>query len=222
MDGNFENAYSFRSFAPSNILMQDRILNKAQELMFQTGVKHVTMDDLASQLGISKKTIYLYYKDKDSLVTAVVEKELANHAQNCNQTIVKADNAVHEIFLLMEVIQEMFTRTNPLALFEIEKYYPMAFEKIKKHKEDYIYSMITVNLEKGIKEGLYRKEIDVNILSTYRLETSLIPFNIHVFPINKFDTLKVNLQIIEHFVYGVATIEGHTLMDQYKKENIIK
>ena len=61
--------------------MEERIVNKAQELMFQTGVKHVTMDDLATQLGISKKTIYQYYKDKDSLVTAVVEKELSNHAQ---------------------------------------------------------------------------------------------------------------------------------------------
>jgi hypothetical protein len=196
--------------------MQDRILNKARELMFQTGVKHVTMDDLANQLGISKKTIYQYYTDKDALVSSVVENELVNHALFCNQSVQAADNAVHEIFLLMAVIQEMFNRMNPLALFEIEKYYPLAFDKIKKHKDDYIFSMIRANLEKGMKEGLYRKDVDVNILSQYRLETSLIPFNIQVFPPNKFDMLKVNLQIIEHFVYGVATIEGHRLMDTYK------
>ena len=199
--------------------MQERILNKARELMFQTGVKHVTMDDLANQLGISKKTIYQYYKDKDALVSSVVENELANHAIFCNQSVVAADNAVHEIFLLMSVIQEMFNRMNPLALFEIEKYYPAAFEKIKKHKDDYIFSMISANLEKGMAEGLYRKDVDVHILSKYRLETSLIPFNIQVFPPNKFDMLKVNLQIIEHFVYGVATLEGHRLMDAYKLNN---
>lgn len=202
--------------------MEERIVNKAQELMFQTGVKHVTMDDLATQLGISKKTIYQYYKDKDSLVTAVVEKELNNHAQICNTSMLSAENAVHEIFLLMAVIQEMFNRMNPLALFEIEKYYPLAFEKIKTHKDDFIYSMISKNLEKGISEGLYRKEIDINILSKYRLETSLIPFNIHVFNPNKFDMLKVNLQIIEHFVYGVATLDGHKLMDRYKSETLSK
>ncbi len=200
--------------------MQNRILNKARELMFQTGVKHVTMDELANQLGISKKTIYQYYKDKDSLVTAVVENELANHALICDNSMLAAENAVHEIFLLMAVVQEMFNRMNPLALFEIEKYYPMAYEKIKNHKDDYIFSTIRTNLEKGIKEGLYRKELDVNILSKYRLETSLIAFNIHVFPAQKFDILKVNLQIIEHFVYGVATIEGHHLMDRYKSEKI--
>ena len=200
--------------------MEERILNKAQELMFQIGVKHATMDDLATQLGISKKTIYNYYEDKDSLVIAVVEKELTNHKLLCDQSMSAADNAVHEIFLLMAVIQEMFNRMNPLALFEIEKYYPLAFEKIKNHKEDFIYSMISMNLEKGIKEGLYRKEIDINILSKYRLETSLMPFNIHVFPPQKFDMLKVNLQIIEHFVYGVATLEGHKLMDKYKSENL--
>lgn len=199
--------------------MQERILNKARELMFQTGVKHVTMDDLATQLGISKKTIYQYYKDKDALVSSVVENELANHALICNQSMQAADNAVHEIFLLMTVIQEMFNRMNPLALFEIEKYYPLAFEKIKNHKDDFIFSMISKNLEKGIAEGLYRKDVDVTILSKYRLETSLIPFNIHVFHPAKFDMLKVNLQIIEHFVYGVATLEGHKLMDAYKLTN---
>jgi AcrR family transcriptional regulator len=199
--------------------MQERILNKSRELMFQTGVKHVTMDDLATQLGISKKTIYQYYKDKDALVSSVVENELANHALICNQSMQAADNAVHEIFLLMTVIQEMFNRMNPLALFEIEKYYPLAFEKIKNHKDDFIFSMISANLEKGIAEGLYRKDVDVTILSKYRLETSLIPFNIHVFHPSKFDMLKVNLQIIEHFVYGVATLEGHKLMDAYKLTN---
>ena len=196
--------------------MQDRILNKARELMFQTGVKHVTMDDLATQLGISKKTIYQYFKDKDALVSSVVENDLAKHALICNQSMQIADNAVHEIFLLMTVLQELFSSMNPLTLFEIEKYYPLAFDKIKKHKDDFIFSMISANLEKGIAEGLYRKDVDVTILSRYRLETSLIPFNIHVFHPSKFDLLKVNLQIIEHFVYGVATLEGHKLMDAYK------
>ena len=184
--------------------------------MFQTGVKHVTMDDLATQLGISKKTIYQYFKDKDALVSSVVENDLAKHALICNQSMQIADNAVHEIFLLMTVLQELFSSMNPLTLFEIEKYYPLAFDKIKKHKDDFIFSMISANLEKGIAEGLYRKDVDVTILSRYRLETSLIPFNIHVFHPSKFDMLKVNLQIIEHFVYGVATLEGHKLMDAYK------
>ena len=87
--------------------MEERILIKAQELMFQTGVKHVTMDDLANQLGISKKTIYQYFKDKDALVSSVVAQELDNHAQLCNQCKQQADNAVHEIFLLMKVIAEI-------------------------------------------------------------------------------------------------------------------
>ena len=149
-------------------------------------------------------------------MSSVVENDLAKHALICNQSMQIADNAVHEIFLLMTVLQELFSSMNPLTLFEIEKYYPLAFDKIKKHKDDFIFSMISANLEKGIAEGLYRKDVDVTILSRYRLETSLIPFNIHVFHPSKFDMLKVNLQIIEHFVYGVATLEGHKLMDAYK------
>lgn len=199
--------------------MQERILLKARDLMLQTGIRQVTMDDLATQLGISKKTIYQFYKDKDDLVKAVVDFELKYHHQLCQHCEANADNAVHEMFLMMETMKELTKTMNPGTMMELEKYYPTAFDIIKNHKEDFFLSLIKQNLMKGIEQGVYRNTIDVEIISKYRLETIFIPFNLIAFPISKFDPIKVHTQLMEHFVYGLMTEKGYEIMLQYKQNH---
>jgi AcrR family transcriptional regulator len=196
--------------------MENRILFKARDLMLRNGVKHVTMDDIATQLGMSKKTIYQFYKDKDALVMAVVNFELEEQSSKCQRTQDTADNAVHEMFMLLEDIQQMFKNMNPMTMNEIAKYYPEAFARIQNHKDEFMHQIIKTNLIKGIEQGVYRKEIDPEILSIYRLETSFVPFNPQLYPFSKFDIGRVTLQIIENFIYGVMSLKGIELMEKYK------
>ena len=198
--------------------MENRILFKARDLMTRHGVKHVTMDDIAAQLGISKKTIYQFYKDKDALVMAVVNFELEEQALKCQRTQDNADNAVHEMFMILEDIQQMFKSMNPTTMNELAKYYPEAFLRIQTHKDVFMHKIIKTNMIKGIEQGLYRKEIDPEILAIYRLETSFVPFNAQIYPFSKFDIGKVTLQIIENFIYGVMSIKGIELMEKYKQQ----
>jgi AcrR family transcriptional regulator len=200
--------------------MEDRILLKARDLMFQTGIRQVTMDDLATQLGMSKKTIYQYYKDKDDLVKAVVGFELKNHQQLCQHCEAKADNAVHEMFLVMETMKEMAKTMNPGSMMELEKYFPSAFDIIKQHKDDFFLSLIKQNLIKGMEQGYYRSDLEVDILSRFRLETIFIPFNLHAFPVSIFNPIKVHTQLMEHFVYGLMTVKGYEVMQQYKQTHL--
>jgi AcrR family transcriptional regulator len=199
--------------------MENRILFKARELMTRHGVKHVTMDDLASQLGISKKTIYQFYKDKDALVMAVINFELEEQALKCQKTQDIAENAVHEMFMILEDIQQMFKNMNPMTMTELQKYYPEAFARIQNHKDEFMHQIIKTNLIKGIAQGVYRKEIDPEILSIYRLETSFVPFNPQLYPFSKFDIGKVTVQIIENFIYGAMSIKGMEQMEKYKLAN---
>ena len=196
--------------------MENRILFKARDLMLRNGVKHVTMDDIANQLGMSKKTIYQFYKDKDALVMAVVNFELEEQSSKCQRTQDTADNAVHEMFMLLEDIQQMFKNMNPMTMNEIAKYYQEAFARIQNHKDEFMHQIIKTNLIKGIEQGVYRKEIDPEILSIYRLETSFVPFNPQLYPFSKFDIGKVTLQIIENFIHGVMSLKGIELMEKYK------
>jgi len=197
--------------------MQTKILLKARDLMLQTGLRQVTMDDLAHQLGISKKTIYQYYKDKDDLVKAVVNLELKDHEITCKDCKSKAENAIHEMFLLMENMKAMTQTMNPNSMMELEKHFSNAFDMIKNHKDEFLFSLIKQNLMKGIEEGCYRNDLDIDIISKFRLETVFIPFNLHLFPLSKFNSLEVHTQLMEHFVYGLMTIKGHELMDRYKQ-----
>ena len=217
MLGNFVNVISFLSFAPSTETMQTKILLKARDLMLQSGLRQVTMDDLAHQLGISKKTIYQYYKDKVDLVKAVVNLELKDHELTCKDCKSKAENAIHEMFLLMENMKAMTQTMNPNSMMELEKHFSDAFDMIKNHKDEFLFSLIKQNLMKGIEEGCYRKDLDIDIISKFRLETVFIPFNLRLFPLNKFNSIEVHTQLMEHFVYGLMTVKGHELMNQYKK-----
>src|SRR5215212_5056404 len=106
----------------------ERIRHKAHDLFMQFGLRSVSMDDIANGLGISKKTIYQYYADKDALVDAVVS-EIIKHNQSCCDFDRKtADNAVHEVFLAMEFMMEIFRSMNASLLFDMQKYHPNAFQ----------------------------------------------------------------------------------------------
>jgi AcrR family transcriptional regulator len=200
--------------------MENRILLKARELMVLNGVRYMTMDDLANQLGISKKTIYQFYKDKESLVLSVVELELEEQRLMCSKSHENADNAVHEMFMVLEDIQKMFKKMNPNIVSELHKYFPEAFNRIQEHKRQYMHNIVKNNLIRGVEQGVYRKDINPEILTIFRLETSLITFDTQAFPLSKFDLAKVNHQIMEHFIYGLMSPEGLRLMEQYKLEKV--
>ena len=130
----------------------------------QYGLRSVTMDEIAVQLGVSKKTLYQYYADKDELVDAVIIDVLGTNRDNCIKDRSMAKNAIHEVFLAIDMMQEMFQDMNPSVLFELERYYPKAFEKFIQHKYSFLYKVLTENIERGIEEELYRNDFDTEIL----------------------------------------------------------
>ncbi|MEY2646077.1 MAG: hypothetical protein RL158_53 [Bacteroidota bacterium] len=200
--------------------MENRILLKARELVVRNGARYVTMDVLANELGISKKTIYQFYADKDALISSVIDFELEEQNLRLKNSQEMAENAVHEMFMLLEDIQTIFRNMNPLTITELAKYHVEAFMKIEHHKNVFMHGVIISNLKRGIEQGVYRKDIDPDILAAYRLETGFIAFNPNVFPLNKHDIGKVNVQIMEHFIYGVMSPKGLELMEKYKQEKI--
>lgn len=199
---------------------KDRILMKSLELFHKYGIRQVTMDEIASQLGMSKKTIYSYYADKDELVDAVACEHIKQNTESCECDRIKAENAVHEIFLAMDMVQEMFATMNPTVLFYLEKYHYKSYQKFSKHKNEYMYKIVFNNLKWGIEEGLYRSELNLDIISKFRIETMFLPFNIDVFTPGKFSLTKIELEIMEHFLYGVVTSKGQKLISKYKEQRL--
>jgi len=203
---------------------KERIQQASNALVMQYGIRSVSMDDIATNLGMSKKTIYQYFKDKDELVEAVVDDIIVTNQFECNADRGKADNAVHEIFLVMDMMAEMFKTMNPSILFDLQKYHPAAFSKFTKHKNEFLYNVCKQNIERGVAEELYRPEIAVDILCRYRVETMFVPFNPEFQKSLKHSLAKIEEEIIIHFLFGLVTLKGYKMIIKYKeqKENAVK
>lgn len=199
--------------------VKDRILGKADELFMKFGIRSVSMDDIAGQLGISKKTIYQFFADKDELVEAVVDKDLKTMQCDCLGCSVDARDAIHEIFIMLERVVEQFLNMNPMLLYDMEKFHFKAYQKFLEHKNKFLFMIIRKNMERGISEELYRPELNVEVMTRFRLECIMIPFNMTAFPPAKFNLAEVTAEIVEHYVYGLATLKGHKLIQKYKQQN---
>ncbi len=197
---------------------KERILVKAEELFMQYGIRSVSMDDIANNLGMSKKTLYQYYADKDELVDAVVEGHISMIEDDCMNCRKDAKDAVHEIFITMERIMDEFNNMNPMLLYDLEKFHFNAYQRFKGHKNKFLAQVIAANMEWGIKEELYRPEINIDVMCKFRLESMMIPFNVSVFPPGKYNLATLSEKIIEHFVFGLATVKGHKLIQKYNEQ----
>jgi len=200
----------------------ERIKQKAHDLVMQYGIRTVSMDDIAGALGMSKKTIYQYFADKDELIEAVIVDKIKDNQENCLQDRDRAKNAVHEVFLAMEMMQALFQNMNPAVIFDMEKFHPKAYAHFNQHKYNFLYKIITENIQRGIKEELYRKEINVDIIVKARLETMMLAFNQQVFPKNKYNLVQVETQLTEHFLFALASLKGFKLILKYQQERIKK
>lgn len=180
------------------------------------------MDEIATQLGVSKKTIYHSFSDKNELVDEVIVDILQYNKDCCRTYRANAQNAIHEVFQAMEMLQIMFNNMNPSILFDIERNYPATFKKFKEFKYKFLFEMVKNNMERGIHEQIYRPEINVDLLTKVRLETMMLPFNEQLFPKNKYPMGMLHQQIIEHFLFGIASLKGYKLILKYQKERLNK
>lgn len=201
-----------------NAETKERILLKARELFNRFGFRRVTMDEIALKTGMSKKTIYQSFATKDDIVDAVVEDLISKSAFTCRQNATRAENAVHEVYLNINMLQELMLDLNENVFEDLEKFFPYVFKKFFQYKNDFILSRLKDNIEQGMKEGFYRPELHVDIITRFRIETMFIPFNQNVFPFEKYNFMEVQVQTIELFLYGICTREGQKLIKKYNQQ----
>ncbi|MCE3258961.1 MAG: hypothetical protein K0S12_602 [Bacteroidetes bacterium] len=200
--------------------IKDKILKGAEELFFRYGIKNITMDEIARHLGISKKTIYQYFKDKDEMVHSLMIQKIEEDKIIFTKTHEESENVVVEMFSVMKNIREILNNVNPILFHELHKFYPATWKVYDNFKNGFVLDNIEKSLLKGQQQGLVRTDINIKILSRMRLENLDMGFFGRAFPIDKFNMLEVQLAMTEHFLYGVCTLKGHKLINKYK--NIVE
>jgi AcrR family transcriptional regulator len=194
----------------------DRIIQGGEELFLQAGIKSVTMDDIAKHLGMSKKTIYQFFKDKNELVIALVKKKLQQDEDHLCAIINQSGNVIEEMINMMKCSEEIFSRINPIVIHDMQKYHPDAWKHFQNFKAEVIVHTLEELLTKGIQQGYIRPDIDVKIMARMRVNQVEMGFNTSIFPISEFSTWTVQYQLLEHFNFGICTLKGYKLLNEYK------
>ncbi|MDB5002726.1 MAG: Transcriptional regulator, TetR family [Mucilaginibacter sp.] len=197
----------------------DRIIQGGEDLFLTAGIKSVTMDDIAKHLGMSKKTIYQFFKDKNELVIALVKKKLQQDEDQMCAIMLKSENVIEEMINMMKCSQEIFSRINPIVIHDLQKYHPEAWQHFQTFKANVIVHTLEELLTKGIKQGYIRPDIDVKIMARMRVNQVEMGFNSNIFPIAEFSTWKVQYQLLEHFNFGICTLKGYKLLNEFKNIN---
>ncbi len=197
----------------------DRILESAFILFRQYGIRAITMDEIANHMGMSKKTIYAHFADKDEMVTNCIVRRIEEIQSYCIKLRENAKDAVEEIFLTMQFIEGLFRNMNPIILMDMQKFHPAAFKAYHEYMHKYVMELIRKNLERGIAEGLYREDMNLEIISRFRLEASTLCFRIDIFPKNLFEMSQVQVELMQHFMYGITTPKGYKLIQAYKQKH---
>ena len=194
------------------------LLSKVRCLYMKYGIKSVTMDDVARELGISKKTLYQYVNDKNELVQKVVEMELSDRGEGFSKMNCPDLNAVEEIFEVHKLIQQMLKDYNPSTEYDLRKYYPNLFTQVVTIRRERIYNNTLANLIKGKAEGLYRAELNNELIAKLQLSRIETAFDDKIFTQDELLSPKLFLEMFIYHIRGIANEKGLTVLEKKLKE----
>ena len=185
--------------------MKEKIIAKATDLFLKLGFKSVTMDDIAGEMCISKKTIYKYFCNKEILIaetTNVIHKQIH---QSIDSIVEKNHNAIEENFNIRKMFKEMFNVGETSPVYQLKKHYPEIYETVMSREINECNSVFKQNIEKGIREGLYRKEI---LIDTFVDFYYTLIFSINGNTRSEKEAKELELQALEYHTRAMATQEG--------------
>lgn len=201
----------------SEVTTDERILNAAEGMFFRYGIRSVTMEDIARELSISKKTIYQYFKDKDEIVLRVSRQIFEKERAMLFKIQKEGENVIHEMVLISHYIRQHVAEANPSAMHDLQKFHPEAWKSYLAFKKESL-SIIESTIEKGIVEGYFRSDAHPKILAIVRSESIELSFNEQLFPRREFEPQEVQGQLFDQFIYGIVTDRGRKLYHKYNQE----
>jgi TetR/AcrR family transcriptional regulator, cholesterol catabolism regulator len=187
---------------------QEKWLQRVAELFMRYGIKALTMDDVARELGISKKTLYQFVESKDDLVNKVMEIHLTVECGRADVAAKDSSDALDEMLLVIRENLGDMHRMKSNIMFELQKYHREAWEKIQSYQRGFLYDVVRKNLERGVAEGLYRDDFDVDIVAKLHLAQTFAIFDEAWFPKPPYNSATLFREAIMHYLHGVLSEKG--------------
>lgn len=198
--------------------IQKQILDQSYQLFHKYGIKSVTMDDIAKELAMSKKTLYKHFSNKKDLVFQITKSQIGETEKMCFTQFKDSKDSIHELFMIMEMLKMIFHNINPSLLFDLRKHYPKSWRLMEDHQNIFIPNMISKTLKRGVKEKLFRSDLNIGIITKLRIEEIKASFNPEIFSPQEYNMEELQIVMLEHFILGITTLEGHKLAIEYQNQ----
>ena len=199
---------------------KQEILNKTDALFMRYGIKSVTMDDIARELGISKKTLYQYVDNKQDLIEQIFQKHIQQDILAFKQIREEAVDSIDEILKVARYIIQTLRKVSPTTMYDLEKYYKKTWLQMKQLHNRYVYGLIMDNIQRGIEEGFYRASVKVDIIAKLFVGCTTLLVDVDLFPMDKYNHEALVRQQIIYHVYGIASPKGLALLDDHLESNL--
>ena len=199
-------------------MMKDKIINKAKEMFLRLGFKSITMDDIACEMCISKKTIYKYFSNKDILIEESIQAVHKEIRATLNKIAEENFNAIEENFEVKRMFREMFKSAESSLIYQLKKHYPEIYDKVLSMQVSVCEDCFRQNITKGIREGLYRENLDID--NYVKFYYTLI-FNINENTMLEKDAHELEVKALEYHIRAMATLAGIIELEKHLKNPII-
>ncbi len=193
---------------------EKQILTIAWGLFKKFGIRNLNMDEIARQLGISKKTLYRYVKNKEDLLKKSFFHHFENEKEGQCHIFDECDNPIDEMLAVNESICKENKDLNPVAVFELKRYYPALYDQIFSSKIEFVKSCILVNLKNGVDEGWYRNNFDIEIIARLYVGRMQTIVNEEIFPGNDYSFNELVQESIQFHLYGIVSKKGREYLEQ--------
>lgn len=201
------------------LIMKEKILDKATEMFLNLGFKSVTMDDIALEIGISKKTIYQHFKTKTALVEAAVFYLFESISSGIEFISEASDNPIEELFQIKKFVSEYLKDEKSSPQFQLKKYYPKTYNRLYHKQIEVISDCLRTNINDGISCKTYRSEIDVEFVTRIYLSGMLGIKDTDLFPLEIFTPGDLNHKFLEYHIRAIATPSGLEILKDFINEN---
>lgn len=188
--------------------MREQIIEKAAEMFLNLGFKSVTMDDIASNLGISKKTVYTHFKNKTELVDSVTNHLFDTICQGIDMICEEKKNPIQELFEIKKFVMEHLKDEKSSPQFQLQKYYPQIYASLKEKQFQVMQESIIENLGRGIALGLFRSDMDTDFISRIYFNGMVGIKDKNLFPLKKYAMNTLMNYYLDYHLRGICTPAG--------------
>ena len=194
--------------------MEQKIIEKATEMYLTLGFKSVTMDDIASGMGISKKTIYQHFENKNDLVEAVTMHLFETISCGIDEILTLKKNPIEELFLIKDFVLKNLKNESTSPIYQLQKYYPQIHKTLMSLQFDKMGDCVVDNLKKGMEQGLFRDDINVELIARFYFAGMTSIKDAELFNPTQFSSKDVQETYLEYHLRGICTLKGITELEQ--------